>query len=108
MLQKKLNMNKRFLLIGIVVYLMSTIASYLFFSSGVLSGLKNKVSNVPAPKKTAKGVLFDESLPKTESCPINGAKYSKQQREWWEKHGPLGVMIENSTDARPQSGVFKG
>jgi hypothetical protein len=48
---------------------------------------------------------FDNALPKTEACPINGVKYSVQQRKWWEGHEPLGVMIENSTDARPQSGL---
>jgi hypothetical protein len=31
--------------------------------------------------------------------------YSKQQEQWWQKHRPLGVMIENSIDARPQSGL---
>lgn len=100
-------MNKKFLIIGIGVYLVSTIASYLLFTSGILEGISSKVSPVPAPKKTASGVQFDDSLPKTESCPLNGAKYSKQQRSWWEKHGPLGIMIENSTDARPQSGLSK-
>lgn len=51
-------------------------------------------------------ILFDDSAPKTEVCPLNGAKYSKKQKEWWEKHRPLGVMIENSLDARPQSGII--
>lgn len=50
-------------------------------------------------------VAFDESLPKTEECPINGAKYSKPQKQWWEKHRPLGIMIENHQEARPQSGL---
>jgi hypothetical protein len=36
---------------------------------------------------------------------MNGAKYSKQQKSWWEKHRPLGVMIENHENARPQSGI---
>lgn len=48
---------------------------------------------------------FDNSLPKTEVCPLNGVKYSTQQRDWWEKHRPLGVMIENHEEARPQSGL---
>jgi len=62
--------------------------------------------DVPQPVKTASGkLLFDPELPKTESCPINGAMYSKQQKAWWEKHGPLGVMIENHVEARPQSGL---
>jgi hypothetical protein len=36
---------------------------------------------------------------------LNGAKYSKQQEKWWQEHRPLGIMVENSTDARPQSGL---
>lgn len=98
-------MNKRFLSIGIGVYLVSTIVSYLFFSSGIFARLSEVASPEPPPKKTAHGVEFDDSLPKTEACPLNGQKWSKQQRAWWEKHGPLGVMIENSLDARPQSGL---
>lgn len=36
---------------------------------------------------------------------MNGTLYSKQQRTWWEQHRPLGIMIENHLDARPQSGI---
>jgi hypothetical protein len=36
---------------------------------------------------------------------MNGALYSKVQRQIWEKRRPLGVMIENHTDSRPQSGL---
>ncbi|GIW64151.1 MAG: hypothetical protein KatS3mg092_0084 [Patescibacteria group bacterium] len=43
--------------------------------------------------------------PKTEECPINGAFYSKSQRQKWEARRPLGVMIENHVEARPQSGL---
>lgn len=58
------------------------------------------------PIKISNGtVAFDQALPKTESCPLNGAMYSQQQREWWEKHRPLGVMIENHPESRPQSGL---
>lgn len=46
-----------------------------------------------------------ESLPKTEACPLNGLLYSQPERESWEKRRPLAVMIENSVDARPQSGL---
>jgi hypothetical protein len=31
--------------------------------------------------------------------------YSQDQKNWWEQHRPLGVMIENHVDARPQSGI---
>jgi len=100
--EEKNSMNAKILITGIIVYVVSAVVSFLIFSG--ISG--PSVSPVAAPKKTANGkLMFDDTLPKTESCPINGAKYSKQQRQWWEKHEPLGVMIENHTEARPQSGI---
>lgn len=86
----------------ILVYVISTGISYALFSGGSTS----VVTNVPPPSKSAAGdLLFDPSLPKTEPCPLNGAKYSTQQKAWWEKHRPLGVMIENHEESRPQSGL---
>lgn len=62
--------------------------------------------SAPPPVKNADGkVSFDQNLPKTQPCPMNGEKYSRQQREWWEKHRPLLVMIENHENSRPQSGI---
>lgn len=102
-------MDKKIAIIGIIVYIASAMASFIIFSSGLLTGIKSVTSPVPDPKKTVSGkLLFDETLPKTESCPLNGALYSKQQRQWWEKHEPLGVMIENHLEARPQSGITYG
>jgi len=46
-----------------------------------------------------------DNEPKTEACPLNGALYSKTQKEKWEKRRPLGIMVENHTEARPQSGL---
>lgn len=88
----------------VLVYLLSTGGSYLFFSQ---AAPVKKAQKVAVPKTATGELQFDESLPKTESCPLNGAKYSKQQRQWWEEHGPLGVMIENHEEARPQSGISK-
>lgn len=78
--------------------------SYVVFSK---SSLLNKSKTiVPAPTVKPNGTaMFDDSLPKTEECPINGQMYSKKQRDWWEQHRPLGVMIENHEDSRPQSGL---
>ncbi|HVF69541.1 MAG TPA: DUF3048 domain-containing protein, partial [Xanthomonadales bacterium] len=50
-------------------------------------------------------ITFDPNKPKTEECPLNGVKYSKDQKNWWEAHRPLGVMVENHEDSRPQSGM---
>ena len=100
-------MEKRKLLtIGLIVfvYIVSAGISYALFSKS--GSLDLVTSPVGAPTKGAEGKLvFDPKLPKTESCPLNGVLYSKQQRDWWEKHRPLGVMIENHKEARPQSGV---
>lgn len=101
--KNKKPINIKILVIAAVVYIASSLISFLVFNK--LSG-GFITTQVEQPKKTATGkLLFDPSLPKTEACPLNGEKYSKQQKAWWEKHEPLGVMIENHQDARPQSGL---
>lgn len=102
-------MDKRKILIIIMtifIYLISTGFSYAVFSTA-FSSKKVVTSPLPTSSKTTGGdvTLFDETLPKTEPCPLNGVLYSKQQKEWWEEHRPLGVMIENHQEARPQSGL---
>jgi hypothetical protein len=96
-------MNKNRLLSGVlavIIYLIFTGISYVLFS-GPASGAKS-----PAPTAgTSVSLTFDNALPKTEPCPINGTLYSKQQKDWWEQHRPLGIMVENHSEARPQSGL---
>lgn len=92
------------ILLAIGLYFVSGGMSYLLF--GKISSQGAASSPVPAPVAGVDGKMaFDVSLPKTEECPLNGALYSKQQKQWWEKHRPLGVMIENHENARPQSGI---
>lgn len=96
--------NIKLILTAVGVYILSVVGSYFIFSNVLQTS--QHVSIVPAPKVSTNGVVvFDQSQPKTEECPLNGAMYSKQQKEWWEKHRPLGVMIENHVEARPQSGL---
>lgn len=95
--------DKKILLLAFVVYLVSTGVSYFIFAK---SPLANKFSSPTPPKIDSGGkIVFDETLPKTETCPLNGQKYSKQQKVWWEKQRPLGIMIENHENSRPQSGI---
>lgn len=90
----------------IIVYLVSTGGSYFYFSKYTTVSKNNVTSPVSTQtKSTADRITFDQSLPKTESCPLNGVMYSTQQRDWWRKHRPVGVMIENHEEARPQSGL---
>lgn len=100
-----MNKNKIIIVASVVIlYLLSTGASYLFFAKAAGNTV---ITPVPLPTAGTDGnLVFNDTLPKTQSCPINGVLYSKQQEQWWQKHRPLGVMIENSVDARPQSGLL--
>jgi hypothetical protein len=83
------------------LYLFATGTSWAIFSF-----LKEEPSGTPSGTSNPTGTKkIGEGLPKTESCPINGMLYSKPEREIWEQRRPLVAMIENSADARPQSGL---
>lgn len=96
--------NLIIILSALGLYFLSAGLSFFIFSQTLN---KNIVSSpLPVPTVGNNGQLtFDKSLPKTQVCPLNGVLYSKQQEAWWQKHRPLGVMIENHREARPQSGL---
>lgn len=106
---KTINMNKikaNPFFLGAVAYLVTTVLSYFLFANVIFSRSGNTLSPVSESTKSLDGkTVFDDSLPKTEECPLNGVKYSKQQKQWWGKHRVLGIMIENHSEARPQSGI---
>lgn len=95
MISKKLAIGVIF-----IIFLFSSISSYLVFSATY----KNQSSNYQSSKTLENNQIIDNE-PKTEQCPINGAYYSKSQKAKWESRRPMGVMIENHTEARPQSGL---
>ncbi|QQS44016.1 DUF3048 domain-containing protein [Candidatus Roizmanbacteria bacterium] len=93
-------MNKKIILIvGAVIYLVTSFGSYKYFSANTVD-----TSEYEAPVVDADGNVVD-TAPKTEECPLNGKMYSKNQRAKWEKRRPLGIMVQNNTEARPQSGL---
>ena len=92
--------------LGLIIYLLSAGLSFATFSF-VRPGVA-KQSATQTTGKNGKFVIPPKKyadLPKTEECPLNGAMYSKPERDLWEKRRPLGVMVENSKEARPQSGL---
>lgn len=99
--------KRKILTIVLVLFIFISTAglSYFFFSQKSVTSEKVATSPLPGTQTAAGRIAFDASLPKTEACPLNGALYSKDQKNWWEKHRPLGVMIENHEDSRPQSGL---
>lgn len=88
------------LISAVVLFLVAAAVSYLFFKGSTAQNYL--VRYKPEVEDKTTGIAGG---PKTEECPMNGAYYSKVQRQKWEKRRPLGVMIENHVDARPQSGL---
>lgn len=91
-------------IIGLVIYLIATGASFGVFSY-LATQVKTTVTKVLAPIGKGGRLPIDTSQPKTEACPINGKMYTKAERDIWEKRRPLTVMIENHEESRPQSGL---
>lgn len=89
--------NTRLYIITFVITFLISLAFFKVIRGAGLSSSYNAPSN-------GSGAMVDNE-PKTEECPLNGALFSKTQRQKWESRRPLGIMIENSVDARPQSGL---
>lgn len=94
---------KRKLFVLSIFFLVFFSLSYYYFldqyTAGALAFLQRKITN----QTLNNNKTINE--PKTEQCPINGAMYGKTQKTLWETRRPLGVMVENSLDSRPQSGL---
>jgi hypothetical protein len=104
-----LNTVQRYLLIAImavVLYLVSTTASYSIFSNLSSKPPGNSANNSVVPTvTTASNPDEDPSKPKVAACPLNGSMHIKEAKDAWDKRRPLAVMIENHTESRPQSGL---
>jgi len=105
-------MSRKFLLTLLIIYIASSLASFSVFSfSGGNSTTTSSGSNQDdqTDQGTALSYLLDidPNAPKDQACPLNGAYYTAAEQAAWAKRRPLAVMIENSIDARPQSGLGK-
>ena len=90
--------------LGLTLYLVSTGISFATFNFLKARGVQEVTSPLPGRES---GFKVDISGPKTETCPLNGGKFTKAEREIWETRRPLAVMIENHGEARPQSGLSR-
>ncbi|NCO12525.1 MAG: hypothetical protein COZ34_02500 [Candidatus Pacebacteria bacterium CG_4_10_14_3_um_filter_34_15] len=108
--------SKKILIMTLMIYVLSSVLSYSTFSYFLGSSDGNKMTDnavlnedgTPANKvDTLLTALLeiDPSEAKTEACPLNGKLFTKQEKDAWEMKRPLAIMIENSVDARPQSGL---
>lgn len=85
------------------LYLLSTGVSFAAFSF-LLQAPTDLVSPVSLSEKR-EGI--DLTGPKTEVCPLTGEKFTQAEREIWQTRRPLGIVIENHEEARPQSGLSR-
>jgi hypothetical protein len=102
-MQKIMNSKYFMLVLGFFgLFLVSTGVSLAAFTFLV------KDSTV-SPKTNTKNVTsrVDLSKPKTESCPINGEMFTKEQKNLWSTKRPIVAAIENHIESRPQSGLSK-
>ena len=92
-------------LIVFVLFVLSTVITYSFFSAENGQSFLSPISYQAPKSENGISETAAVSEPKTEECPLNGEMLSKTQKNVWEGHRPLGIMIENHKEARPQSGL---
>lgn len=111
-------MNKKILLFTLGIYILSSVMSYGVFSyfastSGVIQSILTSDGSKPTTDdlveaeqtKLSQILSIDPSEPKDQACPLNGKYFTKTEQQAWAKRRPLAVMIENSPDSRPHSGL---
>ncbi|KKU46780.1 MAG: hypothetical protein UX62_C0008G0010 [Microgenomates group bacterium GW2011_GWA2_46_7] len=91
-------------LIALLVYLLSAGGSYALTTYLYAPDSTSPTTPIATPA-IGGGLNIDPSAPRTSQCPISGAMFTSAEQKVWESRRPLFVMIENSVDARPQSGL---
>lgn len=107
-------MSKKILLSALVFYIISSVLSFGVFSyvgtnQDIPMTQDGETSEDAENGETALSQLLqiDPKEPKNQACPLNGQMYTATEQAAWSKRRPLSVMIENTPDARPQSGLIK-
>jgi hypothetical protein len=104
-------MQKKHLILALIIYVISAVGSYTAFSSfyGGQNVEIQEGAELNDEEDTGLGLLLqiDPNAPKDQPCPLSGEKFTQVEREAWEQRRPLFVMIENTPEARPQSGLSK-
>lgn len=102
-------MKKNTIIAALVLYFASTALSYGVFSymGGSGSTLTPQQQTAEEEESSLLSLLLeiDPSEPQDQACPLNGKLYTTTEKNAWEKKRPLAVMIENTPDSRPQSGL---
>ncbi len=80
---------------------------FIIFFGGTYGVIQMQLNSkkTATSSNTASSTEVVSTEPLTEECPINGQMMTKTQKNKWVTRRPLGVMIENHVEARPQSGL---
>ncbi len=110
-------MTKKSLLLLLILYLASTAVAFAGYSvvnkssavadsQATQTADQNNSTTADAGTSAAGQLLqISPSEPKNQICPLNGQQFTTTEKTAWEKRRPLAVMVENTPDARPQSGL---
>lgn len=88
---------------GFGFYLLTTGASAWAF--GAFESRSATISPFAGNAQNGTQLVIDSAEPRDQACPINGKMYTKTEKTAWNQVRPILAMIENSTEARPQSGL---
>ena len=101
--------NNLLYLVPVVLFIISTLVSRQVFSrSASQPRVAENVEFAPMPEEqeTDSSLLnIEPTEPRDQVCPLNGDYFTATEKASWEKRRPLAVMIENTPEARPQSGL---
>lgn len=101
---KSSKINNWWYVLPVFLFLATTGASYAWFFGPKITAPSTEVSQV----EEESGTLLDiTGEPKDQACPLNGKMFTATEKKAWETRRPMAVMIENTPDARPQSGLTR-
>ncbi|MFA5770508.1 MAG: DUF3048 domain-containing protein [Patescibacteria group bacterium] len=91
--------------VSFVIFIISGVTTFSFFSAEKGRSFLSPLTYTAPISENGTTETVINTEPKTEECPLNGQMLSKTERKIWEGQRPLGIMIENHKEARPQSGL---
>jgi hypothetical protein len=97
-------LNGKFLLILLAVLISFGLVGGALYVS-YLNNNRTFVSPLGTLKNLGSKNIFDTRPKKDVVNPLTGVLYTKDEAASWENNRPLGVMVNNHFDARPQTGL---
>lgn len=98
-------MKKQIIISSVILYILSTGISFATFN--YLGSPGSSVTPVEGEEGFNGLLTIDPGAPRDQECPLNGMMYTSVEKEAWEDRRPLAIMVENSPEGRPHSGIIR-